>query len=368
MKRYAIVSYNMYCNFTNYGSALQTYALQRAVNEHFSGRLETIVLDYCPDILKDCNVLDPIHRMWDADEESIQMCKLSMPAIRINFDKFKRFYREYYQLSTRSYTSENFERSLTDEKLDGYICGSDTIFCPDEFGFDDGFYANYQCMKDSYVVTYAASFGDPHFDVDGYKKLNARLKNFKAISLREEAMLPYVKEHTSVPVCRVVDPTLLLTEQEYEKIIAERQHERKYLLLYVRRYNRAMEEYAEKLAEQRGLDIVEISLRAVNAKKRRMFYEAGPEEFLSLVKYAEYVVTNSYHGVIFCLQMNTDFSVFSREQCDAKIDELLDLTGLTNRKMITGMEKISDGVDFAEVHRKLDKMRKESIEYLRKVL
>ena len=66
-------------------------------------------------------------------------------------------------------------------KLDGFICGSDTIFCPDEFGFDDGYYANYDCMKNSYSVAYAAkAFGDPHFTDETFPVLNERLKNFKA--------------------------------------------------------------------------------------------------------------------------------------------------------------------------------------------
>ena len=56
-----------------------------------------------------------------------------------------------------------------------------------------------------------------------------------------------------------------------------------------------MEDFAEKTAKKNGWKIVEISLRAVNSEKgHRMFYEAGVEEFLSLIKYAEYIVTNSF--------------------------------------------------------------------------
>lgn len=90
-----------------------------------------------------------------------------------------------------------------------------------------------------------------------------------------------------------------------------------------------MEAYAEKLAAENGWKIVEISLRAKNAEKtnRRMFYEAGVEEFLSLTKYAECVVTNSLHGTIFAVQYSKPLCVFSREQCDTKIKELLAFNG-----------------------------------------
>lgn len=58
-KKYAIVSYNMYCNFTNYGSALQTYALQRVINDICPKDIQGIVLDYCPDVLADKDILHP---------------------------------------------------------------------------------------------------------------------------------------------------------------------------------------------------------------------------------------------------------------------------------------------------------------------
>ena len=160
-----------------------------------------------------------------------------------------------------------FDDISMDENITGFVCGSDTIFCIDEFeGFDDGYFANYDCMKKN-SVAYAASFADSHFEQDDYQKLNERLKNFNAIGLRENQMIPYVASHVDVPVQRVIDPTLLLTSNEYDKIADERLENEKYLLLYSRRYNPHMEAYAEKLAAENGWKIVEISLRAKMLKK-----------------------------------------------------------------------------------------------------
>ena len=115
-----------------------------------------------------------------------------------------------------------FDDISMDENITGFVCGSDTIFCIDEFeGFDDGYFANYDCMKKN-SVAYAASFADSHFEQDDYQKLNERLKNFNAIGLRENQMIPYVASHVDVPVQRVIDPTLLLTSNEYDKIADER--------------------------------------------------------------------------------------------------------------------------------------------------
>ncbi len=362
MKTFGIVSYNIHCNFTNYGSALQSWALSRAIERlGFHAKL----VDYCPEVLKDADPLNPFKLMWDRDAESRRLCELSLPAIRENYAKFDRFYRERFDRTARTYTAANFGEVVADEGLDGFVCGSDTIFCIDEFkGFDDGYYANYPCMQGR-SVAYAASFGDAHFSPADYATLNRRLANFKAIGIREYGMLDYVRAHCGVRAERTIDPTLLAEASLYEPLVAEPQMREKYLLYYSRRYNPAMERYAERLAKRRGLTFVEISLRAANADKGHILrYDAGVEEFLSLVRHAEAVVTNSFHGIIFAVQLQTPFFCFSREQGDSKIGEVLDIFGLKDRLMIDGTESVGEEVDFDAVHRRIAEVRKASSEYL----
>lgn len=361
MSRFGTISYNIYCNFTNYGSALQTWALHQAIK--MLGHTPVLV-DYCPDILSDKDPLNPFGNMWDKDEESRRMVELTMPAIEENYKKFDKFYHECFIRTNGKYTSSNFNSVISDEAIDGFVCGSDTIFCPDEFGFDDGYYANYSCMKGK-SVAYAPSFGDPHFTCSDYLKLNERLCNFKAIGLREQMMVPYVSNHVSVPVKKVVDPTLLLTQDDYDTIAAKKLIGAPYLLLYARRYNPRMEAYAKKLAKEHGWKIVEISLRATNAEKgHQMFYEAGVEEFLSLIKYAAYIVTNSFHGMIMSVQYRKPFVIFSREQCDTKITELLELFGLSDHMLMDGNEQFA-AIDYSCVHEKIELARKEALDFLK---
>lgn len=355
--RYGIVSYNRYGNFTNYGSALQSWALKTAVNQ--LGKGSAVLVDYCPDILLDKDPLNPMKNMWDKSEEARRLCEMTLPAIRINYRKFCDFFETQFENTGRRYTSSNFNDCLSSENLDGFICGSDTIFCVNEFGFDDGFYASYPCMQGR-SIAYAASFGDVSLAEKDLPELNRRLQNFRQIALREKAMLPYVKEHTSVPVHKVIDPTLLLTQEDYAPITAGRQEEGQYLLLYARRYNPIMEAYAEKLARTNGWKIVEISLRAENAGRHRMFYEAGVEEFLALVRDAAFVVTNSYHGMIFSVQHRRPFCVFSREQCDTKIAELLETLGLSDRLYVTGSETSAE-IDYDDVHARIAKERERAL-------
>lgn len=370
MKYIGTVSYNINCNFTNYGSALQSWALSLAIDEIGAefGVLSKLI-DYCPKVLEDCDVLNPFKRMWDTDEESRRMVELTMPAIKENYKKFEDFYTNRFRRTKKKYHDGDFNEVVSDEGIDGFVCGSDTIFCFTEFkGFVEGYYANFDCMKGR-SVAYAASFGDPHFTEETYNTLNERLQNFKSIGLRENLMLDYVKSHTSIPVQRVVDPTLLLTSKDYETITAERIVPDKYLLLYSRRYNKKMEAFAEQMAKEKGLKIVEISLRATNAEKGHiMMYEAGVEEFLSLIKYAECIVTNSFHGIIMSVQFRKLFYGFSREQCDNKTQELTVLMGLNNRMLVTGEEECPDTIDYDDVHQRIADVRESSLRYLKNAL
>ena len=364
MKRFGTISYNIYCNFTNYGSALQTWALHQAVKKLGYG---PVLVDYCPDVLMDKDPLNPYKNMWDQDAESRRMCELTMPAIRENYVKFDRFYRDCFERTSRKYTSNNFDK-IVDEKLDGFVCGSDTIFCIDEFkGFDDGYYANYPQMRNR-SVSYAASFGDPHFDEKSYKTLNNRLGNFRALGIRENLMLPYVKEHVNVPVARTIDPTLLLTTEDYDKIVEKRQYEEPYILLYTRRYDKEMEAYAEELAQKRKCKVVEVSLRATNAEKGHiMRYDAGVEEFLSLVKYSDCVVTNSFHGLIFAVHNKKPVRVFTREQANSKIDELLKLMNMEQVACKMDWDNLRE-IDYDDVFARLSKERMNSFVFLKSSL
>lgn len=318
-------------------------------------------------MLLDKDVLNPTGNMWDTSSEAIERCRLSLPAIRENYGKFCRFYKNRYRLSSRKYTSSNFNDSLAVENLNGYVCGSDTVFAVPEFGFDDGFYASYQVMQGR-SVAYAASFGDYDIPDGDLPELKKRLANFRAVALRENDKLQLVKTLVDVPVYKVIDPTLLLEPRQYEEIADEPDVREPYLLLYSRRGDERMQSFAEQMAAGQGIKIIEISLNAQNADRHMMRYDAGVEEFLGLVKNAAMVVTNSFHGMIFAVQFRRPFYIFSRQLCDTKIAELLALFGLENRMLHTGNEVICETIDYDTVHNRIAEARKQSLDLLKKEL
>ena len=102
MRKFATVTYNYHCNYTNYGSALQTWALLRVLNSLAPGEVEAVNLDYCPASHLDKDPLNPMKNTWDTDPESLRQLELTMPAIRENYVKFDRFYHEECNLSKGS--------------------------------------------------------------------------------------------------------------------------------------------------------------------------------------------------------------------------------------------------------------------------
>ena len=168
----------------------------------------------------------------------------------------------------------------------------------------------------------------------------------------------------------VIDPTLTLLAEDYSQIECERNVPIKpYLLYYSRRYNEAAERIVDRIAEERGLQVVEISLRAQNSYKHTMRYDAGVEEFLSLIKHADVVITNSFHCMIFAILYERDFYVYSRQHCYGKIVELLETLGLSNR-FISDCNHFTrqKPIDYRDVLNKLAKLRKFSTDYLKDAL
>ena len=368
-----IVTYtSIYCNFTNYGTVLQAWALMKAIKKLSCPDMNYIpyLVNYCPDSMKDKSPLDPFRNMWNKDKESIRMCKATMPAIKENFKKIQNFYKDNMNLTKFIYDIDNYsENTYMEPFIDKFICGSDSIYDKSEFGMDRFFYADIEFMKNN-SIAYAPSFQDcfDSFTSDELEILKKYMTNFVAVGIRDKYPLEWLKNNICSDIVQVCDPTLLLSSDNYTEITAEKQEKEKYLLYYSRRYNPEMEKFVEKTAKEKKLKVIEISLRAVNADKHCMKYSAGVEEFLSLVKYADCVVTNSYHCMIFSIIFKRNFYVFSREHCDSKIKELCDELGLSDRFFIDSNALDKGSIDYNSVSEKLNKIKKKSISFLRESL
>jgi polysaccharide pyruvyl transferase WcaK-like protein len=369
MKQYGIVSYNIHGNYTNYGSVLQSYALQTAINSMLSDTAFVKIINYIPEKIIGKDPLNPLKSESNPSNEFIQMVKESMPAIIENYEKINSFIKQHYLMSNKTYSSLNFDETLKDEKLDGYIVGSDAIWMVDFFGWDRGFWGDFKSMVSTNTIAYAASFGESLFNSKYLQVLNDKVGNFKAIGLREPKYLQEIKAFSSIPVQQVVDPTLLLCADDYNAITAERCIAKPYILVYSRKYNSTMDEYADTLAKMYGYEVVEISLRAQNKHKHIMFYNAGIEEFLSLIKYSEGIVTNSLHASIFATLFHKPISFFERGNACYKVKEFFNAFDIepmfANEHDSTS---IRNDINYEKIDKTIDAKRKQSIEFLKACL
>lgn len=375
-----IITYtSLHCNFTNYGTVLQAWALNKSINriltkgkQRSNGNQDVILIDYCPDSMIGKNPLSPFENMWDLDEESRKQAQATLPAIKDNLIKINDFYKKQFCLSQNTYTSQNFEQIKNREGIDKFVIGSDSIWDIEEFGIDNVFFANIPIMSNN-SIAYAPSFQDSieNFERQDWEDAKKMIRdNFISVALRDHKASKIIEEETSEKYPVVADPTLTLEVSDYSEIESkEPQHQSPYILYYSRRYNSDAEKMVKEIANDKNLEIVEISLRAENGNFNDMRYDAGIEEFLTLVKNSEIVITNSFHCMIFAILYHKDFYVYSRQHCYGKIVELLDKLGLSSR-FIDNPSKFSyqGDINYLEVDKKLDELRRYSNEYLQKAI
>ena len=220
-------------------------------------------------------------------------------------------------------------------------------------------------------VAYAASFGDSHFEQDDYQKLNEKLKNFNAIGLRENQMIPYVASHVDVPVQRVIDPTLLLDASFWNKYLSPIKIEN-YVLVYQLHNDEKLGRYAKRVADEMNLPLVRISASFHQITREGKFVwcpEMG--QFLSYIKNATCMITDSFHGTAFAINFNTPFvEVLPNNNTGTRNMSILRMTGLSHR-ILRDEEDIQlakNKVDFTEANEVLKEKRIESLEILKKMI
>ena len=365
-KKVGIVSYNIHYRYSNYGSILQSYALQESIKAYTE--YDPVVIDYCPPGFEKCCPLNPLEFTGDI-ERKYEERRIDIKGIAENEKKIKEFVNIRYNLSKGKYFSSNFNESWIKEDLNAYVCGSDAIWSTEFFGgFDSAFYGEYSCMKNR-SFAYAASFGETSFDDKSRKKMLSYMNNFNMIGIRETIEINHIKKYTNKYIKRVVDPTLLLRVNDYLRIMSRQLIKEPYLLIYTRYNDENMNNFAKKIARDRRIKVISISLLVDKETDFTYLYKAGIEEFLSLIYYAEVIVTNSLHGTIFSVLMEKEFFSFPRIHGDRKIDEFLKMVNLKYRKMtgVTGIENYSL-INYKEVRAILNEYRNTSIEYLKQAL
>lgn len=384
-KKVGIVS----CYFKhNYGSMLQAYATQKILDD-MNIENETINID------KNIDFSNGKKKYYMGQVLNFQFIKSKLGMIKLKLDKkinknlgknisirdkkyeeFRKTFRLTEPYKTYAELNEKAEKDYS-----SVIVGSDQLWLPVNVVAD--YYTLNWVPEDINKISFSTSFGVsiiPEKYKEAYKKF---LNRINYLSTREVAGQKIIKELTGRDATLVCDPTLLFNKDEWMSIQKEEPIIKgKYIFCYFLGKNIEHRKFAERLKEKTGYKIVSLNHADEYVKYSDVFadetpYDVGPAEFLNMIRNAEYVCTDSFHGTVFSLINNVKFFTFrrysnkSKVSTNSRIDSLLGIVNLKER-LINGDEdvekEIEKKIDFENVNIKLEEFRSKSKEFLKNAL
>lgn len=255
------------------------------------------------------------------------------------------------------------------KKYDYFITGSDQVWNPKFNRLSDVDLLNF--VKPFKRISFSASFGISNLPEQYKEKLKKALKEYKAISVREDAGKKIIEDIVGRKDVQVlVDPTMLLTAEEWDNVAKKPEQLKtdKYILNYfLGKLSEQRKDEIDRIAKENNCEVINI------LDKNSPFYCTGPSEFLYLEKHAFLVCTDSFHSSVFAILYNRPFIVFNREDnttsMNSRIETLINKFKLINREY-NGKEITKENLnhDYTEAYKILDEERKISIKFLRQAL
>lgn len=349
----------------NYGSVLQTYATQEIFKNHGA---DIEIIDYVNYSAQN-KVL-----FWKYEKKGNRLyaALYKLARIPVTYLRKRKFMSFLHRRIEMTKTYSNYEK-LTENppKADIFITGSDQCWNSFYVGIEKGYYLQF---GDPHAkrVSFATSVGNESFSETERSAIIKYLSQYKYISVRESVSVKVLERILGRKVYNVIDPTLQLTRDEWNTIACKRMISGKYAVLFVL-YGEDLgaTEYARKIADDLNIRLVEISWAL---KKRKLIdilmSNRKPEEFLALIRDAEYVITNSFHGLAFSIIFNRQFMVVERSQFNNRLSCLLEMLGLQDRviRSSKNMDIVNKRIDYRKVNEILDNKREEASRYIDMIL
>lgn len=283
------------------------------------------------------------------------------------FDKFSNKYFKETELC-----DSFFDLYKLNDKYDCFICGSDQIWSPNNY--DSKYFLDF--AQKNKIISYAPSIGLNKIDnliiKENMSKLISRFDN---LSIREETGANIIKQICNRDAQVVLDPTLLMTSDDWEKYenldFNKIYKNKRYIVTYfLGKSNKYINEI-KTYASSNNCEIINIPVyqrRKIN--KYNLKESIGPSEFLSLLKNAFCVFTDSFHGIIFSINYNVNFYAFKRFKSKDRINQnsrvldILTRLNLTDRVVSDDGKFILTSIDYTSVNEKLKELRKNSNDFL----
>lgn len=355
----------------NYGSVLQTYALQRIIKEIVNERESEVIDFYPPGIKKIRSAFIPVHSIKNAVHNIVALAYY--PRFIKRKKNFDMFLNENVTLTSKKYSTES-DMSVLEEEYDFLIAGSDQIWNNRVADFSIQYF--YPTVCGVRKIAYAPSLGNAVYQLPQDQQIYDALMDFFAISVRELSGAREIKSFTNREVPVVIDPTLLLSAEKYVRIeSAKKLYKRKYIFVYSVNMERKTLEIANTISKQIGIPVISIyttngSFRAVS-RGIKLSRDAAPGDFLNLIHHAELIISDSFHGTAFSINYHKRFySICSKDTAkrDPRLETLLSKLELKNRMLFFDdyeREDYLEAIDYSVADERLRKLREESVKFLK---
>ncbi len=292
------------------------------------------------------------------------------PSISRQEKSFSAFAERYLHVMSAVYVDENGLK-VNPPQSDIYCTGGDQMWNEQHNG--------HKTMQEYYLswapevkprISLFTSLGKDRFDEWEKEDVRELLSNYSLISVREGSGKKAIEDLGIENVYHHQDPTILLDAEEWEALSAQRIIKEKYILLYEISRKAPLAAYAKGLARRTGLEVVRINYYTFDALKYGKAITAPTlEQFLSLFRYAEYVITNSFHGTAFSIAFGRKFAAVAGAN-PGRLQSVLGYYGMEERICgePTGIyEVINQEIDYAEVGKRISDARRDFDEYMKKV-
>lgn len=360
MKIYTVTFLN-----NNYGSILQAFALQSRLKE-FGAKPCILQKKTSASHSKCYRKLSGFLHLFKPKENYSFIKKCYM------FFDGNKFQGKYVKIDAfvknniTAYTIDD-ERSFLSEitNEDFFLAGSDQVWnCCNPVS---PWYSLKWVKGNNNKYSYAASIAKSALTDNQIKSYKTALVEFKYISLREKHAFDLLEKEFSNQIRQDVDPTLLYDGSFWKKIASPRLIKEPYIFVYRLRPNDDIFQLAKKIAHEKGCKIYYTGLCGAHTKGVHTIYDAGVEDFLSLILHSELVLTNSFHGSVFSILFEKPFLSVNIASSGSRIESLLGKLNLTKQLVNNIDEGYSLEIDYSKAKEILVRERCRSLEYLKSI-
>lgn len=262
--------------------------------------------------------------------------KIGLPAQAIDY--FPEHHTSMYPFKNEAY-DEFIDKWLrpfgsVDEEYDLIIYGADTIWeYYRGYGYDSTYWGSDR-LSAKKKITFSASGTMKNFSKESDILFCKYLNNFSAVSVREDVLAEYLRKFTTKTIVHTCDPTFLLTEDDYQKIMSERLIDGEYAVIYNRQLGVKLFEVAETVQQKTGIQTIVLKGDGClySSSDKLLRTDIGPSEFLSLIKYSSYVLAASFHAVAFSIIFKKEFHTIMKSGAE-RVESLLRRIGLEDRRI-----------------------------------